>query len=208
MLFRSSWTGAQTRALREIFEEMTSPRRMNRLLQGDVGAGKTVVALFAMLLALEADYQAALMAPTEILAEQHSETLTGLLEPVGVEVALLTGRLGAAERRSLLAGLSSGETRIVVAHTRSSRRASPSPAWASSWSMSNTASASGSAWPSASNAPIRRPGDVRYAHSQVSGHDDLRRPRPQRPRRGPAGPSSDTDAALCSRRHAPTSIAS
>ncbi len=107
-------TGAQTRALREIFEEMTSPRRMNRLLQGDVGAGKTVVALFAMLLALEADYQAALMAPTEILAEQHSETLTGLLEPVGVEVALLTGRLGAAERRSLLAGLSSGETRIVV----------------------------------------------------------------------------------------------
>src|SRR5690606_37610097 len=76
-------TGAQTRAIAEIVTDMTAPRRMNRLLQGDVGSGKTVVALFAMLLAVESGYQAALMAPTEILAEQHARTLRALLEPLG-----------------------------------------------------------------------------------------------------------------------------
>jgi ATP-dependent DNA helicase RecG len=92
-------TGAQTRALREIVADMTSPRRMHRLLQGDVGSGKTVVALFASLLALENGYQAAVMAPTELLAEQHHRTFGRLLEPLGIQPVLVTGRLGARERR-------------------------------------------------------------------------------------------------------------
>ncbi|MDQ3606369.1 MAG: ATP-dependent DNA helicase RecG, partial [Gemmatimonadota bacterium] len=107
-------TGAQKRVLREIGEDMASPRRMNRLLQGDVGAGKTVVALFAMLRALENGYQAALMAPTEILAEQHLRTLQRLLGELPIEVCLLTGRMGAAERREALARIASGEAGIVV----------------------------------------------------------------------------------------------
>jgi len=107
-------TEAQARVLREISGDMTSPSRMNRLLQGDVGSGKTVVALFAMLLALEGGSQAALMAPTEILAEQHARGLRQLLEPLGLQVSLLTGRLGAEERRDTLQALESGETRLVV----------------------------------------------------------------------------------------------
>jgi len=107
-------TGAQTRAIREIFADMESPRRMNRLVQGDVGSGKTVVALFAMLLAAESGYQAALMAPTEILAEQHARTLRRLLAGLPVEVALLTGRLSTAERRAALEAISSGRAQLVV----------------------------------------------------------------------------------------------
>lgn len=109
-----SLTGAQKRVIQEIYADMTSPRRMNRLVQGDVGAGKTVVALFAMVLAAENGYQSALMAPTELLAEQHARTLAKLLDGLDVEVALLTGRLGAAERRSALERIASGEARIVV----------------------------------------------------------------------------------------------
>jgi len=93
-------TGAQTRALREIVADMCSSRRMHRLLQGDVGSGKTVVALFAALLAVENGYQAALMAPTELLAEQHARTLTALLAPLDMRPLLVTGSLGAAERRT------------------------------------------------------------------------------------------------------------
>ncbi len=107
-------TEAQARALREIFADMTSARRMNRLLQGDVGSGKTVVALFAMLLAVEEGRQAALMAPTELLAEQHARSLTELTRPVGVKVRLLTGGMSTVERRDRLAALASGEPQIVV----------------------------------------------------------------------------------------------
>jgi ATP-dependent DNA helicase RecG len=107
-------TGAQTRVLREIFSDMTSGRRMNRMLQGDVGSGKTVVALFAMLLAVEGGYQAALMAPTEILAEQHHGRFRDLLAPLGLDVVLLTGRLGAAERRDVLESLASGSASLAV----------------------------------------------------------------------------------------------
>jgi ATP-dependent DNA helicase RecG len=95
-------TGAQTAALREIFRDMESPARMNRLLQGDVGSGKTIVALFAMLLAAEAGYQAALMAPTELLAEQHARRLAELLDGIAPPPLLLTGSLGAAARRDAL----------------------------------------------------------------------------------------------------------
>ena len=110
-------TGAQTRVLREIVTDMTSARRMHRMIQGDVGSGKTVVALFAMLLAAESGYQAALMAPTELLAEQHHRTLTGLLRAAGLEevgTVLLTGRLGAAQRRRALEELAQGRATLVV----------------------------------------------------------------------------------------------
>jgi ATP-dependent DNA helicase RecG len=107
-------TSAQRRVLGEIGEDMASPQRMNRLLQGDVGAGKTVIALFAMLRAVENGYQGAMMAPTEILAEQHVRTLRNLLGGLPVEVQLLTGRMGAAERRAALAAIASGEAGIVV----------------------------------------------------------------------------------------------
>jgi ATP-dependent DNA helicase RecG len=107
-------TGAQTRVLREIYDDMTETRRMSRLLQGDVGSGKTVVALFAMILALEGGYQAALMAPTEILAEQHARKLEEVLRPLGIEVLLLSGRLGTGERKEALEALANGSARIVV----------------------------------------------------------------------------------------------
>jgi ATP-dependent DNA helicase RecG len=92
-------TGAQSRALREIVADMTSTRRMHRLLQGDVGSGKTIVALFAAMLAMENGWQAAVMAPTELLAEQHQTTFTRLLDPLGIRPVLVTGRLGARARR-------------------------------------------------------------------------------------------------------------
>jgi ATP-dependent DNA helicase RecG len=107
-------TGAQTHALREIVADMCSDRRMHRLLQGDVGSGKTIVALFAALLALENGYQAALMAPTELLAEQHLRTFTSLLAPLGIEPLLLTGSLGSRERKAALARMASDEPVIVV----------------------------------------------------------------------------------------------
>ena len=107
-------TGAQRRVLGEIGDDMGSPRRMNRLLQGDVGSGKTVVALFAMLRAVESGYQAALMAPTELLAEQHARTLARFLEPLEIEVELLTGKLSAPRRREALERIASGEARLVV----------------------------------------------------------------------------------------------
>ena len=109
-----SLTGAQTRAVREIFADMSSNRRMHRLLQGDVGSGKTVVAVFAALLAMENGYQAALMAPTELLAEQHVRTLGGLLAPLGIAPVLLTGSLGTVDRREADRRLASGEPLLAV----------------------------------------------------------------------------------------------
>jgi ATP-dependent DNA helicase RecG len=107
-------TGAQKRVLKEIGDDMAAPRRMNRLLQGDVGAGKTVVALFAMLRAAENGYQAALMAPTEILAEQHARTLLKLLGDVPAGVTLLTGRLGAKQWKEAAYRIAVGDADLVV----------------------------------------------------------------------------------------------
>ena len=107
-------TGDQKRAIREITTDMTSAERMHRLLMGDVGTGKTVVALFAMLLALENDHQAALMAPTELLAEQHLATLTTLLEPLEIRPELLIGRLTTAEKAARRKQLAAGRARLVV----------------------------------------------------------------------------------------------
>lgn len=107
-------TEDQHRALREITGDMTAPDRMHRLLMGDVGTGKTVVALFAMLLAAENDFQAALMAPTELLAEQHAATLEQLLAPLSLRPELLLGRQTAAEKQAIRARLSTGQARLVV----------------------------------------------------------------------------------------------
>ena len=107
-------TAAQERVWREIRTDMAEPYPMNRLLQGDVGSGKTVVAALAILTALEAGHQAALMAPTEILAEQHLMTLTGLLEPLGVRVGLLTNAVKGRTRQGVLAAVEAGEIGCVV----------------------------------------------------------------------------------------------
>ena len=107
-------TADQRRAIREITDDMTSPERMHRLLMGDVGTGKTVVALFAMLLAVENGYQAALMAPTELLAEQHLVTLTRLLEPLQIRPELLVGRGTAAEKTAVRDRLAAGASRVIV----------------------------------------------------------------------------------------------
>ncbi|MBP7241747.1 ATP-dependent DNA helicase RecG [Amaricoccus sp.] len=107
-------TGAQTRAVAEITADMAEGRRMNRLLQGDVGAGKTLVALMAMLAAVEAGGQAAMMAPTEILARQHFRSLAPLAGAAAVRIELLTGRDKGAERAGKLAAIASGAAGIVV----------------------------------------------------------------------------------------------
>ena len=107
-------TGAQTRAVAEITADMAAPLRMNRLLQGDVGAGKTFVALLAMLAAVEAGGQAAMMAPTEILARQHLLSLAPLAEAAGVRLAVLTGRDKGSERAARVAALAAGEIDILV----------------------------------------------------------------------------------------------
>jgi ATP-dependent DNA helicase RecG len=107
-------TDDQQRALREITGDMTAPERMHRLLMGDVGTGKTVVALFAMLLALENDFQAALMAPTELLAEQHGATLQSLLAPLDLRPELLLGRQTPGEKAAVRKRLAGGQTRLVV----------------------------------------------------------------------------------------------
>jgi len=107
-------TADQRHAVREITDDMTAPLRMHRLLMGDVGTGKTVVALFAMLLAAENDYQAAIMAPTELLAEQHGATLTRLLEPLAIRPELLLGRMAAAEKAAVRERIAAGAPRIVV----------------------------------------------------------------------------------------------
>ena len=107
-------TGAQVKAVREIFADMGSANRMHRLLQGDVGSGKTVVALFAALLAIENDFQVALMAPTELLAEQHVQSIGKMLAPLGIQPLMLTGRLGAKDKRAALARLSSSEPVLAI----------------------------------------------------------------------------------------------
>lgn len=107
-------TGAQKRVMHEIRDDLRSGRQMNRLLQGDVGSGKTLVALMAMLLALDNGFQACMMAPTEILAEQHLATLRELLEGMDVRVELLTGIVKGKRRRKVLEGLADGSVDILV----------------------------------------------------------------------------------------------
>ena len=107
-------TGAQKRVIREIRQDMGSGRQMNRLLQGDVGSGKTLVALMSILIALDNGFQACIMAPTEILAEQHYVTFQNLLFGMPVRVELLTGTVKGKRRQAILDGLKDGEVRILV----------------------------------------------------------------------------------------------
>ncbi|MCL1695502.1 MULTISPECIES: ATP-dependent DNA helicase RecG [unclassified Lysinibacillus] len=107
-------TGAQKRVVNEICKDLKEPHRMNRLLQGDVGSGKTVVAAICLYAAVTAGFQGALMAPTEILAEQHAESLKEWFEPFGVRVALLSGSTKAKERRLLLEELENGDIDILI----------------------------------------------------------------------------------------------
>lgn len=107
-------TNAQKRVVNEISRDLLIPHRMNRLLQGDVGSGKTVVAAIGLYSAVTAGFQGALMAPTEILAEQHAASLDEWLRPFGVEVALLSGSIKAKARRELLERLANGEIDVVV----------------------------------------------------------------------------------------------
>lgn len=109
-----SLTGAQQRSLDEISRDMSSGLPMNRLLQGDVGSGKTMVALGAMLQAVENGYQAAIMAPTELLAAQHYHTISRFLEPLGISCVLLTGAVTGVKRRHMLDYIAVGAAKIVV----------------------------------------------------------------------------------------------
>jgi len=107
-------TGAQARVLKEIKHDLLAPTPMNRLLQGDVGSGKTIVAVIAAVLAIEGGYQAAVMAPTEILAQQHYKTMTALLHDLPVKINLLTGSTPARERRMVVAELERGEPQLII----------------------------------------------------------------------------------------------
>lgn len=107
-------TGAQKRVMHEIRADMCSGRQMNRLLQGDVGSGKTLVALMTMLIALDNGYQACLMAPTEILAEQHLQTIRDFLQGMDIRVELLTGIVKGKKRKEILNGLATGDIQILI----------------------------------------------------------------------------------------------
>ena len=107
-------TGAQKRVMHEIRADMCSGRQMNRLLQGDVGSGKTLVALMTMLIALDNGYQACLMAPTEILAEQHLQTIRDFLQGMNIRVELLTGIVKGKRRKEILDGLATGDIQILI----------------------------------------------------------------------------------------------
>ncbi len=107
-------TGAQKRVMHEIRKDMCTGRQMNRLLQGDVGSGKTLVALMTMLIALDNGYQACMMAPTEILAEQHLQSIRKFLEGMPIRVELLTGIVKGKKRQEILDGLLSGDVQILI----------------------------------------------------------------------------------------------
>ena len=109
-----SLTDDQKQVLRDIRADVGSGRQMNRLLQGDVGSGKTIVALMTALMAIDNGYQACIMAPTEILAAQHYESISEMLMPLGLRVELLTGSRRKREREPILAGLASGDVRILI----------------------------------------------------------------------------------------------
>ena len=109
-----SLTHAQQRVIDEIFSDLEQDTAMQRLLQGDVGSGKTVIAALAALATLRAGHQVALMAPTELLAEQHLQTLSMWLLPLNINISILTGKLPAAKKRNILAAMASGDTQLVI----------------------------------------------------------------------------------------------
>lgn len=109
-----SLTGAQKKVYWEIYSDMTGPRVMNRLIQGDVGSGKTIVAVMAMVLAVSSGYQAALMAPTEVLARQHYESISGLLTPLDLKTVLLTGSMSSPEKKQACDMIAAGRAQVII----------------------------------------------------------------------------------------------
>ncbi len=113
-LFPFKWTAGQRAAIAEVAADLASETPMNRLLQGDVGSGKTVIAVYAMLVCVARGYQAALMAPTEILARQHAETLAELLRASRVRYSLLVGGMTTKQRETTLAEIAAGQIDLVI----------------------------------------------------------------------------------------------
>src|SRR5690606_19100639 len=113
-LFPFELTPGQNRAIKEIAADLASGRAMHRLLQADVGAGKTVIAIYAMLTAIAHGYQSVVMAPTEVLANQHWDTIDSMLRHSRVERRLLTGRLTPTKRKRVIEGIAAGEIDLVV----------------------------------------------------------------------------------------------
>ena len=107
-------TNAQSRCIKEINDDLASSEPMLRLLQGDVGSGKTIVAVFALIQAVENNFQAAIMAPTEILARQHLQNFTHYLESLNIQIAYLSGSQNTQERREQLSLIESGEAKVVI----------------------------------------------------------------------------------------------
>ena len=107
-------TEDQTKSLQDIYNDLTSDKRMNRLLQGDVGSGKTIIAIISMYMNYLSGYQSTLMAPTEILANQHYETIKKLVEPLNIKVALLTGKVKSKERKQILKDIVEGKVDMIV----------------------------------------------------------------------------------------------
>jgi len=138
-------TGAQKRVIQEIADDMKAPHPMNRLLQGDVGSGKTIVAAEAAVIAIENGYQVAVLAPTEILATQHAYYFKQILSKLGYVTVLLTGSSTSRERRSSRNCWPRAWRTWPSARTRCSKKTSSSTSWASRSSTSSTASASSSA---------------------------------------------------------------
>ncbi len=187
-------TRAQERVMGEIAKDMQSPRQMARLLQGDVGSGKTVVAAFALYLAAQNGAQGALMAPTEILAKQHFQNLARYLFPLGVRVELLLGSMSQREKEAATLRLKSGEAQVAVGTHASSRRGWGSKTWASRGGRGaplRGAAAPGP--PQARPSSPGRPGDVRHPHPPLPGPNPLRGPGGEPPGRDAPGPHPGED---------------
>ncbi len=198
-------TGAQQRVGAEIAHDLTQPHPMQRLLQGDVGSGKTIVAALAAAQAIDAGYQAALMAPTEILAEQHARKLRGWLEPLGVSVAWLAGSLKTKEKRAALQAAAlgtratrdrhardhSGHGRIRASRARGGRRAAPVRRRAAARAARKGAKRRGRR----TRFPAASIDDVGHADSAHARDDVLRGPRRIDHRRTAARPHADPDEA-------------
>ena len=201
-------TGAQQRVIGEIYADMAQPHPMHRLVQGDVGSGKTIVALFAALVAIENGYQAAFMAPTELLAEQHFATIASFAEALGVRTALLTGGRGAQRPQALYASSQRGEIQLAVGtHALIQdgvQHAAPRPRRHRRAAPLRRAAARRAARPARRRTDRRHPADDRDADPAHPGDDGLRRPRRLGARRAAAGAAAGAHPCWSTRPRAET----